>query len=118
MRADGFRGLIRSQRQQLVAQRQQTTWLKANDGNAARGERRIGRDQSIEFDASMIDETRREEGSPATQGTAIVQRLRDMHAVSAGDQHLECGLEIFALVSAVEGISKQNDFMPIRSSEH
>ena len=66
----------------------------------------------------MIDQTRREEGAPATQRTAVVQRLRDMNAVSARDQYLERGIEVFPLVSAVESVGEQNDFMPIRSSEH
>ena len=51
LRADAFRGLIGAQRQQFVAQRQQAARLQADDRHAARGERRVGRDQPVEFGA-------------------------------------------------------------------
>src|SRR6202021_3180669 len=98
--------------------RQQTTRLKSYDRNAAHGERRKGRDQSIQLVTGVIDKACGEESAPATQRTALIGWPRNVHAVSAGDQHLERGVEIFALVSAVEGVSEQNDFMPIRSADN
>jgi len=58
MRRDRFRGLVRAQREQLVAQRQQTTRLQADDRHAARGERRVGRNQPVELGARLVDQAR------------------------------------------------------------
>ena len=66
----------------------------------------------------MIDQARREESASATQRTALVGRPRNVHAVSAGDQNFKRGVEVFALISAVEGVSEQHHFMPIRAPEY
>ena len=65
VRADTFRGVIGTQRKQLVAQGQQTARLQPDDRHAARGKRRVGRDQPVEFGARVVDETRRQKRSSA-----------------------------------------------------
>ena len=75
MRADALRGIVVAQRQQFVAQRQQATRLKADDRHAARGERRIGCHQPIEFGAGIVDQSRREEGAPAAQRALLHRQV-------------------------------------------
>ena len=113
MRADAFGGVVRSQRQQFVAQRQQATRLQPDDRHAARGERRVGRDQPVEFGAGVIDQASREKGSAAAQRPAVICGPWNVDAVSGLDQHAQRGVEIFALIGAVEGVGEQHDFAAI-----
>ncbi len=89
MRADGFRGVVGPQRQQFVAQRQKAARLETDDRHAARGKRRIGRDQTIEFGPCLIDQPRRQERAAAAERAAAVGRLRQMHAIAACNQHAQ-----------------------------
>ena len=108
-----FASVVRAQREQLVAQRQQAARLEADDRHAARGERRIGRNQPIELGARLIDQAGREKRPPAAQRPAAVGGLREMHAIAACDQHAQRGVEIFALVDAIEGIGEQHDLAAV-----
>ena len=40
-----------------------------------------------------------------------------MHAIAAFDQHPQRGVEIFALIGAIEGVGKQHDLAPIGRAE-
>src|SRR5580704_2434214 len=117
MRADGFGSVVLAQRQQLVAQREQAAWLEANDRNAARRERRVGLHQPVKLGSGLIDETRREEGAPAAEWTASAGRLRHMDAIAAFDQYAQRGVEILALVIAVEGVGEQHDLAAVGRAE-
>ena len=105
--------VVRSQRQQFVAQRQQAARLQPDDRHAARGERRVGRDQPVEFGARMIDQPGREKGSAAAQRPAAIRGLWHVDAVSGLDQHAQRGVEIFALIGAIESVGEQHDFAAI-----
>ena len=113
MGADAFRGQVGAQRKQLVAQRQQAARLEANDRHAARGERRIGCNQTIEFATGVVDKTGRQKRPPAAERPAALGGCWHMHAVSAVDQHAQCRVEIFALVEAIEGIGEQHHLAAI-----
>src|SRR6185437_12924884 len=113
VRTDFFRGGVGAQRKQFVAKSQKTARLQADDGYAAQRERRIGGDQPIEFGARTVNEARREKGPPAAQRPAVIQGPWDVDAVSALDQHAYRGIEIFALIGAVEGVGKQHDFATV-----
>ena len=113
VRADVFRGSIGTQREQLVAQGQQTARLQPDDGHAARRERRIGRNQPIELRTRLVDQPRREERPPAAQRAAGIDGLRQMDAIAAFDQHAQRGVEIFAFIGAVESVGEQHDFAAI-----
>ena len=113
MRADALGRRVRSQRQQFVAQGQQAARLEANDRHAARSERRIGRDQPVEFDTGVVDQAGREKRSAAAQRPASVRGLWNMDAVSGLDQHAQRGVEIFALIGAIEGVGEQHDLAAV-----
>src|SRR5581483_9128690 len=83
LRADGLGPLVRAQRQQLVTQREKTTWLEADDRHAARRERRVGGNQTVELSTGVIDRTGRQEGAAATQRAAAACRPRNMDAIAA-----------------------------------
>ena len=117
MRADALGIVVRAQREQFVAKRQQTARLQPDDRHAARRERRVGRDQPVQFAARLFDQTGREECPPATQRTGAVDGPRNMNAISAFDQHPQGGVEILALIGAVEGIGEQHDLMAIGGAE-
>ncbi len=59
----------------------------------------------------MIDQPCREEGPPAAQRPAMVRGLWNVDAISAGDQNAQRGVEVFALVGAVEGVGEQHDLV-------
>ena len=67
MRADALGVVVGAQREQFVAQRQQAARLQPDDRHAARGERRVGRDQPVQFGARLIDQAGRKERPPAAQ---------------------------------------------------
>ena len=118
MRADALGFVVRTQREQFVAKRQETARLQPDDRHAARGEWRVGRDQPVQFAARLFDQAGGEECPPATQRTGAVDRSWNMHAISAFNQHTQRGVEILALVGAVEGIGEQHDLMAIRGPEN
>ncbi len=118
LRADALRGFVGSQRQQFVAQRQQAARLQADDRHPARGERRVGRNQPVELGAGMIDQARREKGAPAAQRPAAIRGPWNVDAISAGDQHAQRGVEVFALVGAIEGVGEQHDLAAVGRAEH
>ena len=117
MRADAFRGIVIAQRQQFVAQRQQAARLKADDRHAARGERRIGCNQPIEFGAGVVHKSRGEKGAAAAQRTFCIGRVRQMHAITAFDQHAQRGVEVFALIGAIESVGEQHHFAAVSRAE-
>ena len=65
----------------------------------------------------MIDEAGGEERATATQRTGAVRGLREVDAVAAGEEHAQRRLEIFPLVSTVEGIGQQYDLVPAGGAE-
>ena len=117
VRADALCGVVRAQRQQFVAQRQQAARLQPDDRHAARGKRRVSRNQPIEFGAGLIDQAGRKKRPPAAQRPAAIRGLRQMHAIAALDQHAQRGVEIFALIGAVEGVGEQHDFAAVGRAE-
>src|SRR6476620_11112580 len=74
VRADAFGLVVGTQREQFVAKRQETTRLEPHDWHAARCEWRVGRDQTVEFAARLLDKACREKCPPATQWTGTVDR--------------------------------------------
>ena len=69
MRADALGVVVRAQRKQFVAQRQQAARLQPDDRHAARGERRVGRDQPVQF-ARAPDRPGRPKGTSARSTAA------------------------------------------------
>jgi len=55
--ADAPGVIVRTQREQFVAKRQQTARLQPDDRHAARGEWGVGRDQPVQFAARLFDQT-------------------------------------------------------------
>ena len=61
----------------------------------------------------MIDQAGRKKRPTAAQRPAPIRGLRDMDAVSGLDQHTQRGVEIFALIGAIEGVGEQHDLAAI-----
>src|SRR5205807_6851776 len=53
----------------------------------------------------------------ATQWTGAVDRARNVDAIPTLDQYPQGGVEILALIGAVEGIGEQHDLMAIGGAE-
>src|SRR5712671_6804596 len=87
VRADAFRCRVGTQRQKLVAKRQQTARLQTDDWHATRGERRVSSDQPVELSACVINQARRKKRPSAAQRPATIRGLWNVDTVSALDQH-------------------------------
>jgi len=113
MRAEVFCGLVGTQREQFVAQRQKAARFKSDDRHTACGEAGVGRNQPVQFVARLINEPGRKKGSPAAYRAGWPGRLREMDPIAALDQHAQGRIEVLALIDAIEGIGEQHDFAPV-----
>ncbi len=114
MRAHALCRVVGTQRKQFVAQRQQAARLEADDGHAPRSIWRVGRDQPVEFGASVHRPNQRKEKCVhnIVDGCSSAG-LRQVHAITARHQHTQCGVKIFALIAAIESVGEQHHLAAI-----
>src|SRR6185312_11650344 len=87
----------------------------ADDRHAALGEGNKRGHAAGGFRLGLADEAGGQEGAAAAQWARVAGAARgEMHAVARARQYGQGGIEIFALVVAVEGIGEKHHFAALR----
>src|SRR5215510_2971026 len=103
--------IVLDQRRHLVAEADQTAWLKPDHRNATRHERREGFDAALGFAPRLLDLTDRKKRAPAAQWPVVWSQ--QMHPAARGVQDSECGLDVLRLEITAERIHEQHDLAAI-----
>ena len=105
-----LRRVARNDRGDFIAEAKDAARLQSNHRNAAREIRIECGQHAFGFLARLVDQPNRKKcAAAAERARFLIDRCRNMHAITGGLQHRQGGVEILTLEIAVEGIGEEND---------